>query len=159
MNKFVFLSVLTVLLGLNVNGQVVHHRQCPNHTIMSPFNPQQYSGRWYEIQRYETGTQTDGDCTLSLYTLASPFVFNVQYIMLVGPQPIQINGQSIVSFPDESPLRGMLSLSFGGPPTTSNYWILGTDFVNFSIVWFCQNINATSSQGINETQTKRCFTD
>lgn len=146
MNKFVFLSLLVALVA--VNGQVVHHRQCPNHTFMSPFNPAQYSGRWYEISRYETGTQTDGDCTVSLYTLASPFVFNVQYNMLVGPQPIQINGQSLVSFPDETPLRGMLSLSFGGPPTTSNYWILGTDFVNYSVVWFCTNINATSSQGM-----------
>lgn len=141
------LSVLAIL-GLSVNSQVVHPRQCPNHPIMSPFIPSQYSGRWYEISRYETETQTGGDCTVSLYTLASPLVFNVQYNMLVGPQPIQINGQSHVSFPDETPLRGMLSLSFGGPPTTSNYWILGTDFINYSVVWFCQNTNATHSSGM-----------
>lgn len=144
MNKFVFLSVLA---ALTVNGQVVFPRQCPNHQLITPFIPQQYSGRWYEIQRYDTDTQTGGDCTVSLYTLASPFIFNVEYHMLVGPQPIQINGQSHVSFPDESPLRGMLSLSFGGPPTTSNYWILDTDFVNYSVVWFCQNLNATASSG------------
>lgn len=155
MNKFFVLLLLAVFLG--VNSQVVHHRECPTHPIMSPFNPAQYSGRWYEIQRYETATQTDGDCTVSLYTLASPFVFGVQYNMLVGPQPIQINGQSFVSFPDEVPLRGMLSLSFGGPPTTSNYWILGTDFVNYAVVWFCQNINATSSQGISKTNSEKVF--
>lgn len=147
MNKFVLLSLL-VVLSLTINGQVIHPRQCPTHPIMSPFNPAQYSGRWYEISRYDTDTQTGGDCTVSLYTLASPLIFNVQYNMLVGPQPIQINGQSYVSFPDETPLRGMLSLTFGGPPTTSNYWILGTDFVNYSVVWFCTNINATASQGI-----------
>lgn len=147
MNKFVFLSVLAALLSFAVNGQVVFPRQCPNHQLMTPFTPQQYSGRWYEIQRYDTDTQTGGDCTVSLYTVASPFIFNVEYHMLVGPQPIQISGQSHVSFPDESPLRGMLSLSFGGPPTTSNYWILDTDFVNYSVVWFCQNLNATASSG------------
>ncbi|XP_037049826.1 apolipoprotein D-like [Bradysia coprophila] len=144
MEKFVFLSVLLASL-LSVNGQVVFPRQCPNNPIMAPFVPQQYAGRWYEISRYNTETQTDGDCTLSQYTLVNPQLFNVQYNMLVGPQPIQINGQSAVSFPNEVPLRGMLNLSFGGPPTTSNYWILGTDFVNYSVVWFCQNLNVTHS--------------
>lgn len=146
MNKLVLFVLL--VLSLIVKGQVIHPRQCPDHPIMSPFNPGQYSGRWYEISRYETDTQTGGDCTVSLYTLASPMAFNVQYNMLVGPQPIQINGQSLVSFPDEIPLRGMLSLSFGGPPTNSNYWILGTDFINYSVVWFCNNVNGTHSAGI-----------
>ncbi|KAJ6635162.1 Lazarillo protein [Pseudolycoriella hygida] len=144
MDKPVFLSVLAVLLA-SVNGQVVFPRQCPNHSFQTPFIPIQYSGRWYEISRYDTETQTEGDCTVSMYTMTSAIAFSVQYNMLVGPQPIQINGQSVVSFPDENPLRGMLSLSFGGPPTTSNYWILETDFVNFSVVWFCQNLNATHS--------------
>lgn len=141
------LSVLVTVLSINTNGQVIFPRQCPTHTFMTPFIPQQYSGRWYEIKRYDTDTQTDGDCTVSLYTLANPSLFNVQYNMLVGPQPITINGQSAVSFPNENPLRGMLSLSFGGPPTTSNYWILDTDFVNYSVVWFCREVNATHSQG------------
>lgn len=152
MGQFAFVLLIAAVLSLSVNGQVIFPRQCPNHPIMTPFMPQQYSGRWYEIKRYDTDTQTGGDCTVSLYTLASPFVFDVTYHMLVGPQPIQINGQSVVSFPDESPLRGMLSLSFGGPPTNSNYWILSTDFVNYSVVWFCQNINATASSGKDENK-------
>ncbi len=148
MSKFVLLVLLAVFLTISVNGQAIFPRQCPNHPIMAPFSPQQYTGRWYEIKRYDTETQTDGDCTVSLYSLANPMLFNVEYHMIVGPQPIQIHGQSAVSFPDETPLRGMLSLSFGGaPPTTSNYWILNTDFVNYSVVWFCQNLNATHSSG------------
>lgn len=148
MYKIVLLIVLLALFSINVNGRLVLPRQCPNYPIIAPFFPQQYSGRWYEIQRYDTDTQTGGDCTMSMYTLASPSLFNVQYNMLVGPQPVQINGQSAVSFPAENPLRGMLSLSFGGaPPTTSNYWILNTDYTNFAVVWFCQNLNATHSQG------------
>lgn len=149
MDKFVLLSVLLAsLLGVNVNGQVVFPRQCPNNPIMSPFIPQQYAGRWYEISRYNTETQTDGDCTLTQYTLINPHLYNVQYNMLVGPQPVQINGQSAVSYPNESPLPGRLSLSFGGPPTTSNYWILGTDFTSYSVVWFCQELNSTHSSGM-----------
>ena len=30
-----------------------------------------------------------------------------------------------------------MNVTFGGAPAFSNYWVLDTDYVNYSVVWAC----------------------
>lgn len=149
--KFVILAFVCAALGFG-QAQVTHNRVCPNHPIMQNFVPSAYVGQWFEIQRYATANQQAGDCTVSQYSLFSAMIFNVQYSMIANlgapsAQHINIAGHSWVSFPDRVPLPAMMSLSFTGAPRNSNYWILATDYNNYSIVWFCDNIGNGQSTG------------
>jgi lipocalin len=55
-----------------------------------------------------------------------------------------MEGRAVVSFPDESPVRGMLNVTFPaeGPTPFSNYWILRTDYT-YAVVVACNPINGT----------------
>jgi apolipoprotein D and lipocalin family protein len=50
-------------------------------------------------------------------------------------------GRAIVSKPNASPIEGKLTVKFGSAPDlSSNYWILDTDYNQYSIVYFCSQL-------------------
>lgn len=58
-----------------------------------------------------------------------------------------ISGYSRVSFPDQRPVPALFNATMGpyGVEGVVNYWILDTDYDNYSFVVDCANINATHS--------------
>lgn len=99
-------------------GQASFPRPCPDHPVHVGFLPNSYAGIWYEVHRYDTATQSAGDCVISTYSMFTNMIFNVQYQMIVNlqtnPFDVTINGQSFVSFPEDDPLPGRMNLTFTG---------------------------------------------
>lgn len=86
-----------------------------------------------------------------------------------------IDGEAIISDPDHSPIEGKLNMGYGKrgesilnskslsvigfswnlENTVSNYWILSTDYDNYSIVYLCKNIDDNKSAEIAHLLSKQ----
>ncbi|XP_062557060.1 lazarillo protein-like [Armigeres subalbatus] len=148
--KSVAVVCVSVVLFLSIGsslGQIISTGQCREPVVVQNFNLASYSGAWYEVARYEQMFQRDGECVTSQYTLNSDgSSLSIQHRMLVPPssQLIQISSQAVLSFPDQNPLQGKLNISYGGQPaTSSNYWVLDTDYTSFSFIWSCFQVSDT----------------
>lgn len=100
-------------------------------------------GTWYEIQRYEQEFQLSLDCVTAEYDLPNPEIAQISVHnrgVLLGVEPVAFDavGVAVRSFPDDDTFAAKLSVAFfGQEPTRSNYWVLGTDYESFSLVWSC----------------------
>lgn len=126
-----YLAVLLVAFVAASNA-VIFDRPCRQDiSVRNAFNVQQYLGIWFEIERYEQIFQVDADCVTAQYTLntdGSVRVINRARNLNNGTN-IEAFGTAVVSFPNESPLRGMLNVTFDqfpDVPTSSNYWVVST---------------------------------
>lgn len=82
--------------------------------IKSGFIPGDFLGTWYEIERYEQRFQAGADCVTANYRLNDDGSINVlnraEY-----PQngtKIEAEARALISFPQESPLRAQLNVTF-----------------------------------------------
>lgn len=130
---------------------VVRPGQCPQATVVRDFNTTAYLGVWYEIQRYEADFQVSLDCTTAEYTQADPSVARLTVvnsgILFNGTSgtAFEVRGVAVPSFPEDSSNPGKFSVAFfGAEPDRSNYWVLDTDYTNYSVVWSCEQISAQS---------------
>jgi len=55
--------------------------------------------------------------------------------------------KAVVSDPKHVPLEGKLNVAFikTAPNIKSNYWVLSTDYVNYSIVYYCEDLPENKS--------------
>jgi apolipoprotein D and lipocalin family protein len=123
-------------------GQIVLPGNCPSYQAIKNLNVERYLGKWYEIQRYENWFSLNAECVAAEYSLnedGSVRVFNSQK---KNGEFDGIVGQAVVSYPEQQPLEGKLNVTFAGEPNRSNYWILDTDYDNYSIVWSCGGAGA-----------------
>ncbi|XP_058823274.1 apolipoprotein D-like [Topomyia yanbarensis] len=140
------LFVLVVSFGCSSLAQVISLGQCPEHPVVQNFNVQAYAGKWFEISRYERTTQRGGECVEVNYSLNSDSSISVENRLLIPPSSEfeVVTGRSVISFPDEEPLQGMMNLTFGAmPPTSVNYMVLDTDYTSFTFVWSCFAVSDT----------------
>ena len=74
-----------------------------------------------------------------------------------GAPRTSINGKAILANPTADPLEGKLIVSFNGRPaaTEANYWVLDTDYDNYSIVWNCNTMRNGKSAGEWDRKPKK----
>lgn len=107
------LKIVSLILAIGFVHSVTFDRPC--RTIQqygnahAPFDASRFLGTWYEVERYENEFQTAGDCVTAQYTLASGIlnILNTKKLVTDGRWETD-NGWAVVSFPNESPVRGML---------------------------------------------------
>ncbi|XP_055605082.1 uncharacterized protein LOC129753306 [Uranotaenia lowii] len=138
----VFGLVLIATLMATV-GAVIYNRPCPEvgPPVVQNFQVEPYLGRWYELQRYEQEFELNYDCSQARYGLLDDLTVSVtnSAYNLFNSSTTQLEGTAKISFPEEEYLQGKLNVSFFGRPNDrANYWVLDTDYENFSIVWSCE---------------------
>ncbi|XP_077301152.1 apolipoprotein D-like [Arctopsyche grandis] len=99
-----------------------------------------YTGLWYEIYRYEQIQQVGGDCVTATYTLEDGIVKVLNRMVLLGTA-IQISGTAEVD--PEADGGGKLIVKFPTFNATSPYWVLSTDYDDYSLVYVCLNLTST----------------
>ncbi|XP_061721996.1 uncharacterized protein LOC133528577 [Cydia pomonella] len=110
---------------------------------MANFDAERYMGLWHEIESYPSVFQT-GSCNNARYTLDEELgivdVFNTQVIDQVLDT---IRGNATIA--EDADGTGKLVVTFpiaGTPLTTStDYWVLDTDYDNYALVYTCYNID------------------
>ncbi|XP_055639230.1 lazarillo protein-like isoform X1 [Toxorhynchites rutilus septentrionalis] len=130
------------LLSLDVTGP------CRELPVVENFNLTQYMGSWYEIKRYENINQPNAECVTAQYTLnmtSSEVTVENTMKQLPNRNPLVARGRAITS--PSANGRAMLNVRFDNTPPNiedSDYWVLGTDYTNYALVWSCRGNNSHS---------------
>uniref|UniRef100_A0A182ITN6 Apolipoprotein D n=1 Tax=Anopheles atroparvus TaxID=41427 RepID=A0A182ITN6_ANOAO len=149
MNSIQLIAAAFVLgLVQLASAQQVGIGACPNPPVHVNFDVSRYLGLWYEIRRYEQVFQLGGECVTAEYSINADGSVRVFNSMIVPPAQARSSdtGRAVVAFPDEVPLEAKLNVTFGPNPEngiSANYWVLGTDYDNFAVVWGCFGVGDT----------------
>ncbi|XP_006884345.1 PREDICTED: apolipoprotein D [Elephantulus edwardii] len=134
MSTLLLLSALASLFMGEAKGQSLQAGKCPDPPVQENFDLNKYLGRWYEIEKIPT-TFESGRCIQANYTLKENG--NIQVInqeIRDDGSLNQIEGEATV--PDASE-PAKLGVKFSWLMPISPYWVLDTDYENYSVVYSC----------------------
>ncbi|XP_067398934.1 apolipoprotein D [Emydura macquarii macquarii] len=127
------LSLLFSLLRIT-EGQTFHWGQCPDIPVQENFDVTKYVGKWYEIEKLPARFEK-GNCNQANYSLKETGKIKVLNQELLADGTIhQIQGEAVQADKDKP---AKLGINFCWFMPTSPYWVLSTDYVNYSLVYSC----------------------
>ncbi|XP_024659557.2 apolipoprotein D [Maylandia zebra] len=134
-------TYLLLLLVPVISAQTFHWGACPIPEVQSNFTLQPYMGKWYEIEKLPD-IFGRGQCIREENTMMEDGSVQVSYSQVWDPQNHQgkrwyLEGTAKVIDPQEPAKLGVNFLSF--LPYTP-YWVLSTDYTNYSIVYSCKDV-------------------
>ncbi|KAJ9592178.1 hypothetical protein L9F63_001294 [Diploptera punctata] len=144
------IACVTALLvtGLAVTrAQVPALGPCPEIKTMNSFDLDKYLGMWYEAERYFALFEFAGKCVSANYTDMGDGHINIinrQTSYLTGIRSTIEGVVRHVGRTDDS----KLSVKFPSLPVLVDapYWVLGTDYENYAVVWSCSNFGLFSTR-------------
>ncbi|EFX82011.1 hypothetical protein DAPPUDRAFT_302799 [Daphnia pulex] len=152
-NKFLVVFVTAVqLLSPRVQSQVTFDQPCPKLDVVRDFDLHRYLGLWYEIESYPAVFSSFASCVTANYSLLADGnvrVINRSFNTSSKSFNMVDGIARLIEPPKGQAKLGVVfpSNSFSRPvPADGNYWVLDTDYTNYSIVWSCQTFNGKSIQ-------------
>jgi len=144
--SWLFLLVATSCLSA-VRPQSLSLGACPSVSVETDFVPAQYAGVWYENRNYFALFQLFQRCVKATYTDNGDGTIGVknEAVRYLTGRANSITGTA-------RPLDGTnakLGLTFAGSPFSPRdapYWVLGTDYTSYAIVWSCNSYGILNSQ-------------
>ncbi|KAL6104006.1 apod [Pungitius sinensis] len=128
---------LALLSVLAANAQVVRPGKCPQPAVQENFDTARYLGKWYEIQRLPHAFQY-GECSTATYSLQSPGVVGVFNRELLANGTINSISGSATAKDASEPAKLLVSFFENAPPAP--YWVLSTDYDNYTLVYSCTDL-------------------
>ncbi|XP_063243036.1 apolipoprotein D-like isoform X2 [Bacillus rossius redtenbacheri] len=137
--------VLVAALVTVASGQVVLNHGCQNVSVVQKFDMAKYMGFWYDYEKVNS-FQARGKCLTANYTLRSDGTVSVHNKMVISStgETTEIFGSATLdSSVDEAKLKVVFS-THGN--REAPYWVLSTDYTNYSVVWACESQASGSKQ-------------
>uniref|UniRef100_A0A1A9VZK3 Apolipoprotein D n=1 Tax=Glossina brevipalpis TaxID=37001 RepID=A0A1A9VZK3_9MUSC len=137
----IYLRYFSVIIAIlrTVTPQIISGGSCNQSVETVPdFDVSRYTGRWYEFEKYPTIFELGGRCIYAEYHNAGNnkvSVFNYQKNKITGTSS-SIRGTAKVLSPGKLEVRFEGFAALAGP---GNYWVLGTDYENFAVVYSCMD--------------------
>ncbi|XP_001511412.2 apolipoprotein D [Ornithorhynchus anatinus] len=132
----VILLLLPGLIGLfrTTEGQTFHLGQCPDPPVQKNFNIVKYLGKWYEIEKLPVSFEK-GNCIQANYSMKENGKIKVinQEILPDGTVN-QVEGEATQANLIEP---AKLGVKFFWLMPSAPYWVLSTDYDNYSLVYSC----------------------
>lgn len=124
---------------------------CPTLTLKAGFNATQYLGIWYEQSRLPAPYQNDIKCSRAEYTVdpATPAVVKVNNTGTNITTGTYVDAVGTAITPDAKEPAKLL-VSFPQSPFPAPYWVVDTDYINYSVVYTCAVSNATGNNVTRE---------
>ncbi|KAJ1526421.1 hypothetical protein ONE63_009555 [Megalurothrips usitatus] len=137
-------AVLLVCLCLAAQGLAfeISVGKCPKSAdVVKNFNVKEYTGRWYEIEAYSQVWELGGKCSTADYTLQADGKVHVKNAMRfwLGNDITQEGYAEIASDNGDAELLVTFQVPIFGK-RQANYWVLDTDYVNYSVVYSCADL-------------------
>lgn len=141
MNSLITIALLS-LVGLTT--AITLPGDCPTDIeAIQDFDVGKYLGLWFEIERLDgQPDQAGGDCVTANYydNLNGTVKVRNGLNFLNSDDPEQRYERiGIAVQADPTGTVGKLNVTFANDLTNTNYWIIGTDYDNYSVVWNCYN--------------------
>ncbi|NWX86805.1 APOD protein, partial [Nothoprocta ornata] len=132
----VLLPVLLSLFGLG-KGQTFHMGPCPDPPVQENFDMAKYVGKWYEIEKLPSNFEK-GRC------IQAHYMQDENGKLKVINKELQSNGkfkeiEGEITYMDvKEPAK--MGISFNWFTPSAPYWVISTDYENYSLVYSCTNI-------------------
>ncbi|KAK9979176.1 hypothetical protein ABG768_012620 [Culter alburnus] len=126
---------LTLLSVLAVSAQSIGSGKCPEPPVQQNFDPTRYMGRWHEIMKIPGPFQL-GECCQATYTLSDGIVLVRNDELLANGTINFIEGTAKIVDASE-PAKLEVSFFEYAPPAP--YWVLATDYDNYTLVYSCSD--------------------
>eukprot|EP00095_Tigriopus_kingsejongensis_P004038 maker-scaffold5_size1054832-snap-gene-5.9 protein:Tk04038 transcript:maker-scaffold5_size1054832-snap-gene-5.9-mRNA-1 annotation:"AGAP009281-PA" len=144
MMQSLVIALCLTLLSREASGQELSFGQCQTFPVIKNFQPDRYLGKWYEYSNYFFFFQLFGKCVTATYTDNKGQRIGVlnQSINEKNGRRNEARGEALLK-PGNQGL-GRLIVNFDDQPffvrsNSPNYFVVDTDYENFSIVYTCQN--------------------
>ncbi|XP_051990865.1 apolipoprotein D-like [Xyrauchen texanus] len=124
---------LSLLSVLAVSAQSISSGACPQPPVQQNFDPTRYVGRWYEIMKIPSQFQL-GECCQATYVLSDGIVLVRNDELLANGTISFIEGTAKI-VDDSEPAKLEVSFFEDAPPAP--YWVLATDYDNYTLVYAC----------------------
>merc|ERR1712062_859452 len=143
-----------------ISAQEFSFGRCGPFPTVKQFDPQRYSGRWFEYSNYFAFFQLFGKCVTANYRVlpSNPLYGNNVEIEVINKAinsitgaPIEAKGSAILNDPFDPLVPGELIVNFEDQPsfsrsTSTNYNVIDTDYDNFTIIYSCNNYGFLKSE-------------
>jgi len=147
MMTLTFACVLALTLS-NVQGQIfTRGKTCSEPETVQNFDIARYMGKWFAYEEFPF-RETDSRCVIANYTLREDNtvrVVNVAVVpFFVGEAPCPLFRNVVVdgyAFIPEGGVASKLKVDFPRgrtPGEPGDYWVLDTDYDNYTVVYSCQ---------------------
>lgn len=140
------LVICLAFFALTVSARQVDG-PCQTVTVREGLDIPRYLGLWFELERYESPFQVDFECVTANYNTNPDGSVRVTNEGLTpAGQFFEQIGRAVPSFPDAEPFLAKLNVSFFDMPNDrSNYWVLSTDYINYAMVFSCEDLPSGNS--------------
>ncbi|XP_043926119.1 apolipoprotein D [Protopterus annectens] len=131
------LILFIALYFVAAEGQTFHFGQCPTPPVQADFKLEKYLGKWYEIEKLPAHFEK-GVCIQAEYSLGGNGTIKVlNQELLPDGKWSKIEGEAI-QFDLQVPAK--LGVSFNSFMPYAPYWVLSTDYNDYSLVYSCTNV-------------------
>ncbi|RZB40234.1 apolipoprotein D-like [Asbolus verrucosus] len=127
-------------------------------TVAEATGVEQKQSKWYEAERYFSVFEFGGKCVTADYNYdnnGAVNIINQQISALTGIRSTIEGLGNNIGRSDEA----KLSISFPSLPVNFDapYWVLDTDYDNYSVVWSCSNFGIFSTRKKNVDLSLKCL--
>ncbi|KGL81448.1 Apolipoprotein D [Tinamus guttatus] len=132
----VLLPLLLGLIGFG-KGQTFHMGPCPDPPVQENFDITKYVGKWYEIEKLPSNFEK-GRC------IQANYMQDENGKLKVINKELQSNGKfkeiegEVTYMEVKEPAK--MGISFNWFTPSAPYWVISTDYENYSLVYSCTNI-------------------
>ncbi|XP_059477767.1 apolipoprotein D-like [Neocloeon triangulifer] len=134
--KMLLWIVVSISASL-AEAQVISPGGCPPLQVVQQFDLGAYLGRWYEFKKFYAIFQENGECATATYKENLNGTISVKNYLIDGKTGLSeiIYGHATV---DSTTGEGKLRVNFPSAGAFDGaYWVIGTDYVNYAVVWSC----------------------
>ncbi|ODM90726.1 Apolipoprotein D [Orchesella cincta] len=145
--KLVIAVLAFCAVALCVEAQVPFFGGCPTKRVVEDFDASAYLGRWYEIEKYYAVFEADGKCIQAYYSDAGNGTIGVMNTQINRKTRRMKSIQGVARFTG-SESTAKFGVRFPTVPFVADapYWVLDTDYKNYSIVWSCNDFAVANFQ-------------
>ncbi|KAK3085413.1 hypothetical protein FSP39_002937 [Pinctada imbricata] len=132
------LCVLAAALAVS-NAQVFGGLGCPTVTTQKNFNLTRYLGTWYEVYKFKANFENNEKCIQANYQLKPDGHIRVNNtgVSITDSTPSTAIGD--IYIPDMTD-GSKLKVKFASAAPYGNYWVLSTDYENYTLIYSCTSI-------------------